>query len=262
MKISNHISTHRMLLLYRQYINLHIKQTLVIFGATIVAIAGYHTFMHLINLERLERSFNTNYHQPVFLFAFFGGCLIWCGQAFPGFRSKEKMMDYLMTPASSFEKFMFEFINRILLYLILFPIIYWAVTNLVNGIFHAYNPEYINYKFAYGDMIDSKWSTRELALVMSLGFLMLTLPFTGASYFQKLALLKTILFVALFVGIYVGIGFLLLKGLHIQEYNLVNNRILFMYGPEDGKLAGIFAAIFGNLVILTIGYFKIKEKEV
>ena len=70
MKINNHLSMHRMLLLHKQYVHLHIKQTLIIIGATIVAIAGFHTFMHLINLERLERSFNTNYHQSIFLFAF------------------------------------------------------------------------------------------------------------------------------------------------------------------------------------------------
>lgn len=253
---------HRMLLLHKQYVHLHIKQMMIIFGATIVAIAGFHTFMHLTNLRFLERSFSNNYHIPVFLFAFFGGCLIWCGQAFPGFRSKEKSMDYLMTPASSFEKFLFEFINRILLFLILFPIIYWAVTNVVTGIFHHYIPEYINYKFVYGDLIGSNLSNRELTLAASLGFLMFTLPFTVATYFQKMPLLKTILIVALLVGIYFGIGFILFKGLHIQEYRLANGRLLFMYNAEDGKLAGIFAAILGNIVILVIGYFKIKEKEV
>ncbi len=34
-----------------------------------------------------------------------------------------------------------------------------------------------------------------------------------------------------------------------------------MYGPEDGKVAGIWAVILVNIVILAIGYFKIKEKE-
>ncbi len=251
-----------MLLLYRQYINLHLKQTLIIFGATVVAIAVFHSYMHLINLRHLKYTFNTNYHLPVFLFAFFGGCLIWCGMAFPGLRSQGKRMDFLMTPASSFEKYLFEFINRILLYLILFPIIYWSVTNLVSGIFHSYNLEYINYKFSFGDLINSNWSKRELALAMSLGLLMFTLPFTGATYFQKLSLLKMMLIVPLFMGIYFGIGYLLVKGLHIQDYRLVNNRVLFMYGPEEGKLAGIWAAVVGNLAILTIGYFKIKEKEV
>lgn len=253
---------HRMLLLHKQYVHLHIKQMMIIFGATIVAIAGFHTFMHLTNLRSLERTFTNNYHIPVFLFAFFGGCLIWCGQAFPGFRSKEKSMDYLMTPAFSFEKFLFEFINRILLFLILFPIIYWAVTNLVTGIFHHYIPEYISYKFAYGELIGTRLSTRELTLMGSLGFLMFTLPFTGATYFKKLPLLKTILFVALLVSIYFGIGYLLFKGLNVQEYRPANNSILFMQSEEDAQLAGIWAAILGNIVILTIGYFKLKEKEV
>ncbi len=217
MNTSNHISAHRMLLLYKQYINLYLKQTLIIFGATVVTITGFHTFMHLANLRNIDSMFRNDYHGSVFLFAFFGGCLIWCGQAFSAFRSKEKSMDYLMTPASSSEKYLFEFINRIIVFLIFFPILYWVLTNLVTGIFHYYIPEYRNYKFAYGDLIGTRWSARELTLIGGLALLMLTLPFTGATYFQKVPLLKTILIVALLVGTYVGMG--------VTVYRTSNTRI-------------------------------------
>jgi len=139
--------------------------------------------------------------------------------------------------------------------------LYWVFTNLITGIFHAYVPEYLIYKFEFGALVH-EWSNREITLAISLGFLMFTLPFTGATYFQKMPLVKTIFTVSLFVGIYFGIGFLIFEGLNIREYRPVNNRILFMRNEEDAKLAGIWAAILGNIVLLVISYFKVKEKEV
>ena len=41
---------------------------------------------------------------PVFMVIFFGGGILFTGNAFPGLRTKEKTISYLMLPASSFEK--------------------------------------------------------------------------------------------------------------------------------------------------------------
>jgi len=262
MKISNQFSINRMALLYKQFIFLSGKQILIVFGSTIGLIVGFHAFMYFVNRSQLGKTkIVDEYHISVFLFAFFGGCLIWCGQAFPAFRSKEKNMEYLMTPTSAFEKFLFEFINRIIIYIIGFPIFYWIFTNIVTGIFHVYYPDYLNYKFGF-DVFFSNLSGREITLIISLTLLMFTIPFTGATYFQKMPLLKTILIVALFVGIYFGIGYLMVQGLNVEEYRPANKSILFMKNEEDAKLAGIFAAILANIVLLTICYFKVQEKEV
>lgn len=262
MGLSNHIHINRMALLYKQFIFLSGKQILIVFGSVVGLITSFHSFMYFVNTSHIyKEKIADEYHISIFLFAFFAGCFLWCGQAFPAFRSKEKSMDYLMTPVSTFEKFTFEFINRILLYIICFPIVYWIFTNIVTGIFHIYYPDYQNYKFGF-EVLFSKLSGREIILIVSMALLAFTIPFTGASYFKKMPLLKTILIVFLLIGIYVGITFLMIKGLHIEDYNPANGRILFMKNEEDAKLGGILAAILANVLLLSISYFKLKEKEV
>lgn len=251
-----------MILLYKQFIFLSGKQILIVLGSVAGLITGFHAFMYFVNQDHIGKTkIADEYHISVFLFAFFAGCLIWCGQAFPAFRSKEKSMDYLITPVSTFEKFMFEFINRILIYLIFFPVFYWIFTNIVTGIFHVYYPEYQNYKFGF-DVFYSKLSSREIILTLSMILLAFTIPFTGATYFKKMPLLKTILIVFLLVSVYFGIGFMLVEVLDIQDYRKANKSILFMKNEEDAKLAGIWAVWIAHATLLTISYFKVKEKEV
>lgn len=262
MGISNHISINRMVLLYKQFIFLSGKQILIVLGSTAGLITGFHAFMYFVNRSQLGNTkIADEYHISVFLFAFFAGCLIWCGQSFPAFRSKEKSMDYLMTPTSSIEKFMFEFINRIIIYVICFPIVYWTFTNIVTGIFHIYYPDYLNYKFEFG-VLFSEWSSREIILAITLALLMCTLPFTGATFFQKMPLLKTILIVFLLIGIYFGFGFMIVEGFDIKDYQPADGRVLFMKNAEDAKLGVILAAALANVCLLAISYFKVKEKEV
>ena len=62
--------------------------------------------------------------------------IIYVGYSFPAMRSKEKSFGYLTLPASALEKFVFEFLNRIVVVLIVLPLLYWIVFNL-EGYFFA-----------------------------------------------------------------------------------------------------------------------------
>lgn len=262
MGISNQISLNRMALLYKQFIFLSGKQILIVLGSTAGLITGFHAFMYFVNQNHIGKTkISDDYHVSVFLFAFFVGCVIWCGHAFPAFRSKERSMDYLITPSSTFEKFLFEFINRILIYMIGFPIFYWIFTNLVTGIFHVYYPDYQNYKFGF-DVLSSKLSGREITLAVSMALLAFTIPFTGATYFKKMPLLKTIIIVFFLLGLYIGFGFMMAEVLDIHEYRKASGRLLFINNEEDAKLVGICTTWIAHATLLTISYFKLKEKEV
>lgn len=262
METNSTISMHRILLLYKQYLNLNAKNVLISVGAAVFIIIAIHTFFHFQELGSIRRGHVSNqYHGAIFSFVFIGACLLWVGQSFPGLKSKEKTMEYLMIPASIPEKFLFEFVNRIVIFLIIFPIIYWVATNIVTALFHSQIPEYTDYIFSYDDLFPT-WQTRVFILAASLGMLFFTLPFTGATYFQKLSLVKTILTVAVIFGVFTFIVYLMVKGFGIDQYSPKDNTVLFMTNGDDATLAGTCAAILGNLVILSIGYFKLKEKEV
>jgi hypothetical protein len=258
--MNNTFSIKRIGLLYRQYYFLNDKKLFLTLGATVGLIVAIHTFTHIVKLGHLN-TVNPQYFMIVFLFCFIGGTLLWTGYAFPGFRTKEKCFNYLTVPASTSEKFVFELINRLILFIVVFPAIYWCFTNLVTWSFHQYVPEYVNYKFSYSFPKPSL-SVREIVLIVSLCFLIFTISFAGASYFKTLPIVKTIVVVFVLVCVYALYVYLVVEKLGLKQYNPANDRILFMRSADDAKLAGIFAAITANLFLLAISFFRLKEKEV
>ena len=63
----------------------------MLIGAVAVLIAGYHTFMHIVNKPYLSSApADIQYQQMSFTFAFIIGSLIWCGHAFPFLEQRKK----------------------------------------------------------------------------------------------------------------------------------------------------------------------------
>lgn len=261
--MNNTLSIKRIGLLYRQHFFLYRNKLLLSVVASAGLIIGFHTFIHTSNYPHLSGGgFQTQFHLNSFAIAMLISCLLWCGSAFTEFRAKEKRMSYLITPVSSIEKYTFEALNRIILLIIVFPIIYWLSTNLVTTIFHTFTGDYEDYLFTYRKIFPVKFSRLELALLFSLALFMFTVPFTGASHFQKLPLIKTIVVLTVVIALFAGYIALVMEGLDLKEYLPRNNRVLFMRNEDDAKLAGLIAAIIGNIVLLVISYFNVKEKEV
>jgi len=258
--MNNIFSIKRIGLLYRQYYFLNSKKLFLIIGATIGLIVAIHTFTHIISFEH-PNNVSPMYFKIMFMFCFIGATFLWTGYAFPGFRTKEKCFNYLTIPASTTEKFAFELINRLILFILVFPAIYWSFTNLVNWSFHLYVPEYTSYKFNY-NFFGSDLGTREVVLIISISLLAFTISFAGASYFKALPIVKTIVAIFVLVCVYALYVYLVVEKLGLNQYHPANDRVLFMRSAEDAKLAGIFAAITANLFLLAISFFRLKEKEV
>ena len=58
--------------------------------------------------------FNVRYYTPVFWMSFSASTILVAGTGFPSLRTSKKTTNYLMLPASSFEKFLTEFTIRII----------------------------------------------------------------------------------------------------------------------------------------------------
>src|SRR5690349_17301356 len=67
--------------------------------------------------------------------------ILYVGHSFPAFRSKESSIHYLMLPASVLEKFIFEFIIRIVLALLVLPLLYWITFNMQGYVFGIFTEE-------------------------------------------------------------------------------------------------------------------------
>lgn len=134
------------------------KQSLIINKKTMaISIAGISGTLFVLlmvfqKLDNFEYWTNENYFS-VFLVFFFSLGIIYSSLSFPAFRSKEKSITYLTLPISASEKFIFELLTRIVLFILFMPMLFWVISNIEGRIMHYYIPEFINYKFSFSQAL-------------------------------------------------------------------------------------------------------------
>lgn len=264
MQQNNSFSINRLFLLYRQAFIENKKELLIYIGGLcggILIVTSFFILAMDTNMLARPETWKNQKYIVLFMFMFVGLGILYNSMAFPGFRSKEKSLTYLMLPVSRLEKFFFEFTNRLLLYIIGFPVLAWLLMNLLGFVIHELEPGFVNYKFDLTPVF-TEFQGWEKALAFFAGLLMFTIPFTGASHFQKKTLIKTLFTLAITFGAFGLLAYLLFKGLDLGNYNPVNKRITFISSKEDVIQSLCLAAIATNLLLLTVSYFKLKEKEV
>src|SRR5690606_28088993 len=77
-----------------------------------------------------------------FLFISALAAILYTGTAFPGLRTREKSFSYLLNPASALEKFILEFVSRIILFLVIVPFLYWVIFHAEGYFLQLLNPEF------------------------------------------------------------------------------------------------------------------------
>jgi hypothetical protein len=202
-----------------------------------------------------------------FLFCYVALGGIYISQSFPAFRSKEKSLVYLLHPASASEKFVFEFLTRIIALILFLPPFFWLIANIEGAIVHHYIPRLINYKFSFGEGIDELITSKKLsgwniyAITQFFLFVYLVM-FTGACHFSKSPRTKTLFTLSVVVGGFVLLGYLLYRVLSLEDYSMNGKTILFMREDEDLYMFYSIVGIVVNLSLIAIAWFRFKEKEV
>src|SRR5665647_3805750 len=123
METNTIFSFQRLLLLFKQSLIINKKMI----GITVAGFAGL-LFIVLIIMQSAA-NFNNWSNQDsmaTLIFIFFQMGILYAGYSFPVFRTKEKSMTYLMLPVNASEKFVFELLSRIVLFVVLMPFIYWV----------------------------------------------------------------------------------------------------------------------------------------
>jgi hypothetical protein len=192
--------------------------------------------------------------------------ILYVGHSFPAFREKESTIHYLMTPASALEKFVFEFINRIVIMLIALPLLYWATFNMQGYFFDLFTEEIfepigVQYVIKIDDLPPNYWL---LIYGLTTGGVLfaLSLAFTGAAMFTKQPLVKSLFAVAIVVMFFVGYSYIIIEHLGVGRYN-PPERMLFVPLEEDRALPAISVALFvATILMLFVAYRKLKEREV
>lgn len=286
METNNIFSLRRFMLYCRQSIIINKK----IIGISLIGFIGT-LFVALLFFQSIDHHFAgwklENYIVMFFIY-FFGLGITYISSSFPAFRTKEKTIHYLMLPISSTEKFAFELVTRIILFIFLMPLIYWSVANLEGAVVHSYIPELVNYKFSFSEAYAKLTSTTRFTvygieqtgtpaimqyIFIQGGLFVFIFLFAGASHFSKSPFLKTLFTYSIILAAYSLLSYFLYKGLDLKDYNYPIRSEISTYGGgiktasffKNEKAATVFyayAITIVNLCFLAIAYFRLKEKEV
>jgi hypothetical protein len=260
---NNHFSFKRLFLLYSKVFIENRKRLPIYIGGLCIGLALIiGLFIYLITLRFNDfYKWDNKAQDTIFLFLFLILGMFYTSNAFASFRNKEKSLSYLTLPASTIEKFTFEFINKIVLFILVFPVLLWVTLNLVGLGLHKIYPEFENYRFELTSFFSNfkKWSHFTL---LSIAMFFLTIPFLGATFFKKRVLLKTLFFTAVILSSLGLYGYLVFLGFDVGEYTPTDNNIILTNEEQIAMRFLFFASIISHLVLYIVGYFKLKEKEV
>ena len=266
MQTNTFFSFYRFARFAKHNLILNYRQLLMIWGALIVTIFFFCLFV----IADDSSSWNASQlWQFPYAMVFLGAGMIISGMAFSSFRSKERTLAALMIPVSAIERLLYELIEKVMLYVAMYPFVFYLFSNLAVWVRNAIDPNTqvktngeVTFPFQYLSF-SNLWENHEgYFMVLGLGILAFLMAFAGAAVFRKYPLLKTILFFGGVVLVAIGYFYFLFGILRIDQPWFAD--IIDQWEITINNLPYFLSAILVpmGLIILTYSYFKLKEKEV
>lgn len=210
--------------------------------------------------------FNISKYMNLFMTFIIFSLGAWIGLSFPAFNNKNTRRNYLMSPASTFEKYSAQFLGRVIISTVMFLIIFWFDAQIARfTVLHSVNENIpIIEKFTYSGLIErlrADTFTNWLLPLFTLALFMFL--FAVRIYFKKQGLLKTIFSLAsvlllIFFVLVVFTQFFFpeykMFEIHTYEYKMTEKLL-------NGEILTIVILIFSAVMLPILGYFKLKEKE-
>ncbi len=263
MQTNNTFSFQRLLMLFKQKLIINKRR----YPLGLSAFSGGLFILFVISQSTKDFSnwSNTDYLSS-FISVFISLGIAYSTTSFPAFRSKEKSLFYLMLPATNGEKFVFEILSRIVAFIVLMPLLFWIIANLEGALVHSFYPKLTNYQFSYREGLlaivkDGNfefWPTNLTIQGILFGFIAL---FTGASYFSKAPLLKTLLTFTIVIMGYLLFVYLLTKGINLDGLRPVGKDQIFFSDVQSVYRTLSIGMLIINMAFLAIAWFSLKEKE-
>ena len=267
MESTRFFSLSRFILLMHNDILLNYKKYLLtIAGAFIL---GYIFLLLQMPMRDISPDFNAQQYVSIFTLCLFGlGAFI--GMSFPAFNSKADTITYLLMPSSAFEKFMSQFLIRIVAGTVLFFLIFWIDAHLART-----TALFVLRKFEHIPQIDSfEFANIYRGICLNNNSLMMSATifsfvsigiyiFSVRMFFKKMPIVKIVIsIVSLFF-----IAFLLMVLLsHIfypktvgMQLSIPEHKVVTNHSNVEIWLCSLF--YWSWLFFLPLGYFKLKEKQ-
>jgi hypothetical protein len=260
MAINNTFSVSRLGLLLRQ--NLYHNFKLLILGAIGFSGAVFLLLLLIQTAEGFNRA-EMDVFYGIFGTVFIIGAVVSSGTAFPYFRTKEKSIAYLLLPVSTAEKFVAEFLFRVVLFSLAIPTLFWLVYTVETSIVSMLATNYVvQTSDLSGISVPSDVSNQMTWYIFtgSMFFSIYMIPFMGSTIFNKAPLIKTLFALAVIVFFNAFLIYFIAEVLGLSNY-MPNDTVLFMRDGDDALTVATWTSVLLNVGMTAVAYFKLKEKE-
>jgi len=265
MKQNKYFSPERFARLFQN--DLMINQKAYLFALAGIGIAIYAFTYSIMRTNGGGFNRHDDYIPLILIYLMAIGTLI--GTAFPALNNQIKTSNYLLSPGSTFEKYMVQFVIRVVLFIPLALVIFWIGVHLAkaslipNPRFHI-DPSKIP-DFHLSDLFKEVPTFRDKFMIVASIFSMATVLFAGSAYFNRFALVKTLIVSAIIVGAVVFSFVFFSHIFYPVETHGFDIKLKAFKIAEDLYNIQLAAYLLGGLswlFFLPLAYFKLKEKEV
>ena len=282
MNSNKFFSFSRFYLLLRNDILLNRQKYLLIVTAAFV-VGFVFLYMQMPKIEYLENKnwvFNGGRYLVGFTFCLFG-LGIFITTAFSELSDKVKTSNYLLIPASTFEKFMSHFLIKIVIGTAIFLFVFWVDAHLartvalsqIQGPNHEpasanvskYIAEFHYSMFLIKDQYPTvtHWKLAEgLAMIMGIFSIGLYL-FSSKLFFKKKGSVKSTILLIVGINVVISSSIFLLRNSYTDLSNFIIKNIEYKLqnGYTNIEILKFSIAYFAPLFLIPLGYFKLKEKQ-
>lgn len=248
---------------FKSMVTLTYKQTLLLWGTIISSIF----LICLIAMAPSENQWNDQDWIPIFVSIYFIAGILYSGSSFSQFRSKEKTVMALMVPITTFERFLYEFLEKIVLFVIVYPIVFYSVSSFAVSVRNIFGSSAMVTNNGIPALPFRNVSFSEL-FVQSGGFFwaffflsifLFIISFAGAATFRKYPLIKTIVFSGSVLAVIAGYFALIIGKLHLEHPWI--ESIGDHWSERQAVAFIVVITTIASLVTMAFAYFKLKEKE-
>jgi len=264
MNINKYFNPKRFANLFRNDLLINQKTYLFTLAGLGIAIYALSYFFMRVN-NGFQRS---NEYIPLLVFYLMGiGVVI--GTSFPALSNQIKTSNYLLTPGSTFEKYLVQFVIRIVIFIPLALIIFWIGTHLakasqIPNLERGFDPSKIT-DYHFKDLFQHIHGFRDQLIVVLSIFSTASVLFAGSVYFNRFALVKTLIVSGIVIGAVVCSFVLFSHIFYPSETHGFDVRLKTYKITETLYNVQLAAYLLGGLswiFFLALAYFKLKEKEV
>ena len=211
--------------------------------------------------------FRLDTYQPTFLVTLILSLILVVGSSFPALRKKDSTINFLFVPVSLLEKYLVQFVFRILIFSVIYIVLFWLdfkFATFVYNLFEWKNQTEVP-SFELLNLFKKNIPLLDRKIIVLSIFSIASLLFASSTFFNKNALLKTILTLGV-LGLITYLFSVLLSHVflpnQVQGFNVTVFDRKLSNNLNTIQILVYVIGVFSSLFFLPLAYFKLKEKEV